>query len=105
MATIVDHTQAHYDVHETPYGKDYAWCPECVIVECGCGERLILKPSMTRCRCGEDHAAIVLEELSTRQQPLEEVLLHPWREKYDQRRRDRRSRSEYYDWLELRELE
>lgn len=103
MTTIIEHAEAHYDVRETPYGKDYAWYPGHVIVECDCGERLSLTPYMTRCHCGEDHTSIVFEELNARR-PLEEGL-HPWREECGPWCGDRRLHAEYHHWLELQELE
>ena len=72
MANITRHTEGHYEVHEVPYGRDYNWNPECVIVECDCGERLTLTASETRCKCGADHTVLVQEELKARA-PSEET--------------------------------
>jgi hypothetical protein len=97
MTTVIERTEGHYEVHEMPYGRDYAWCPDCIVVECECGERLVLTRSETACRCGADHAALVREEL-TEPRPSKKIP-HPWRE-------DRHlPRSEYYEWLELSTLE
>jgi len=75
---VIEHTEGHYDVEEVQFGTVYRWCPECVVVECDCGERLSLTPSQTTCpECGVDHGPIVREELASRQ--LEDELSHPWR--------------------------
>lgn len=75
---VIERTEGHYDVEEVEFGTLYRWCPQCVVVECDCGERLTLTRSETTCeRCGVDHAPIVREELATRQ--LEDELAHPWR--------------------------
>ena len=49
MTTVIERTQGHYEVQETSYGKAYVWCPECVVVECDCGERPILTASQSTC--------------------------------------------------------
>jgi hypothetical protein len=75
---VIERTEGHYDVEEVEFGTLYRWCPQCVVVECDCGERLTLTHSESTCpECGVDHAPIVREELATRQ--LEDELAHPWR--------------------------
>jgi hypothetical protein len=54
MSTVVESTRGHYERKEEPCGESYVWCPECVVVECGCGVRAALTPSQTVCRCGAD---------------------------------------------------
>ncbi len=103
MTVVIARVGARYEVQEMPYGKDYAWCPGHVVVECDCGERLTLTDSATACRCGADHRALVQEELAVRQ-PLD-TALHPWRSEYHRWRKDRHLRSEDQDWLELRTIE
>jgi hypothetical protein len=104
MTTVIGRTEGHYEVHEMPYGRDYAWCPDCIVVECECGERLLLTRSKTACRCGADHTALVWEEL-TDPRPSDKMP-HPWRDEYYHWREDRHlPQSEYYDWLELTTLE
>jgi hypothetical protein len=74
---VIERTEGHYDVQEVQFGTVYRWCPECVVVECDCGERPALTRSESTCpECGTDHAPIVREELATRQ--LEDELAHPW---------------------------
>lgn len=41
MATIIECTEGHYEGQEASYVEAYVWCPECVVVECDCGERLV----------------------------------------------------------------
>lgn len=69
--TVIERTKGHYEVHEVPYATDYAWHPPSVVLECDCGERIILTASMTRCRCGADHADLVQEKLLRRRAGVE----------------------------------
>ncbi len=105
MATIVERTEGHYEVQKTSYGEAYVWCPQCVMVECDCGERLTLTSSMTACRCGADHASLVREELGS-QRPSEGVS-HPWDVEYHEWRKKQGEylRAESHDWLEWRIIE
>jgi hypothetical protein len=64
VITTRERTKERYDVHETPYGKAYAWQPgRVVIIECDCGEKLTFTSSKATCRCEANHAAVVREEL------------------------------------------
>lgn len=78
MMNIVERTEAHYDVQEVEFGRVYKWCPERIVVDCACGQRLVLTSSATTCdRCGADHAASLREEPAARR--LGDEALHPWR--------------------------
>ncbi len=55
MARILERVGAHYEIQELSGGKVYRSCPECVLVECGCGEKVSVTPSMEPCSCGEDY--------------------------------------------------
>ncbi len=78
VVRVIERTEGHYDVREVEFGTVYRWCPDCVLVECDCGERLTLTGSMTTCEgCGADHTDVVNEELAARR--LEEETAHPWR--------------------------
>jgi hypothetical protein len=79
MVTIVEHTEGHYNVQEVEFGRVYRWCPQCVIVDCDCGERLTLTASSTAVcrRCGADHTATVRAELAARR--MGDEVLRPWR--------------------------
>ena len=76
MATVVERTEGRYEVQEVEFGKVYRWCPECIVIECDCGESPTLNRSMTACECGADYAATVQELVSLRSN---EEALHPWR--------------------------
>jgi hypothetical protein len=80
MTTVVECIEGHYEVHKVSYGEAYVWCPECVVVECDCGERPILTTSETVCECGADHAALIREELASRKVP--DGAPHPWEVEY-----------------------
>jgi hypothetical protein len=74
---VIERTEGHYDVQEVQFGTVYRWCPECIVVECDCGERLTLTYSESTCpACGADHAAIIWEELSAR--GVGDETIHPW---------------------------
>jgi hypothetical protein len=81
MAVILERTKGHYDVQEVEFGMVYRWCPESVVVECDCGEKLTLTGSVTICHCcGVDHAGMLREEgeVAGHRQSGDEAL-HPWR--------------------------
>ena len=78
LAKVIECAQARYEVQDVDFGKVYKWCPERVVLECGCGGRLYLNSSMTSCEeCSADHVLAVREELSELRQSDE--TLHPWR--------------------------
>ena len=76
---VVEHLEGHYEAQEVPFGVVYRWCPECVVIECDCGERLTLTSSMATCgECSADHGAVVREEMAIGRR-LEDKDAHPWR--------------------------
>ncbi len=77
MVTVIERSGGRYEVQDVEFGRVYKWCPECVVIECDCGEMTILTPSEATCRCGADHTALVRGEHVTRR--LEDKDLHPWR--------------------------
>ena len=105
MSTVIERTQGHYEVQETSYGEAYVWCPECVVVECDCGERPVLSASQSTCGCGADHAALIGEELASRRSSEEGS--HPLDDEYREWRReqDKSSYSESHYWMEWRFIE
>lgn len=105
MTTIVGCTGGHYEVQKTSYGEDYVWCPESVVVECDCGERLALTASETVCGCGADHGDLVREEIASRQ--ASDRISRPWDVEYDEwrRKRDEYLLSEEIYWLELSRID
>ena len=86
---VVERIAEHYDAQEVEFGRVYKWCPELVVVECDCGERVTLKRAdligskVTACECGADLAAGIREELVP-QLPHQdyEAAHHPWRYRY-----------------------
>jgi hypothetical protein len=85
MTTVIECIEGHYEVQKTSYGEAYVWHPECVVVECDCGERLVLSASETVCSCGLDHAALVREELASRK--ASNGAPHPWEAEYQEWRK------------------
>lgn len=101
---IIERTEAHYRTHEVMYGKVYRWRPECVLVECDCGELLTLANSTELCRCGADYAAIT-QELADRWREKKEGLA-PCRREYEEWLKEKAALpNEHYEWLELRSME
>ena len=105
MTTVIERTQGHYEVQETSYGEAYIWCPECVVVECDCGERPVLTASLSTCGCGAEHAALVREELASRLSS--EEVSHPLEDEYREWRKmqDEFLHSESHYWAEWRVIE
>jgi hypothetical protein len=105
MSTVIAHTQGHYEVQETPYGETFVWCPECVVVECDCGERSVLSASQSTSRCGADHGAVIGKELASKRSS--EQVSHPLEDEYSEWRKRQREflYSESHYWLEWRLME
>ncbi len=105
MPTVIERTQGHYEVQETSYGEAFVWCPECVVVECECGERAVLSTSQSTCGCGADHAYLIREELTSRRSS--EEVSHPWDDKHHHWRKKQQEflHSESHYWLEWRFIE
>src|SRR3712207_8536979 len=64
--SVIECTEGHYEVQRTSYGEAYVWCPECVVVECDCGQRPVLSASRS-----EEHTS----ELQSRQYLVCRLLL------------------------------
>lgn len=103
---ILAYVEAHYEIQEVPYGKVYAWCPECFLVECECGEELIFASSSSPCPCGADYAAVYQElaEMSKEGPQNVEAGSRPWREEDYEFVKDNAAQRRSY-WEELRDLE
>jgi hypothetical protein len=89
---ILERLEEHCEVQEVPFGRVYKWCPQSVVVECDCGESLILKTSVVLsnfkalCHCGAAPTVDIQEGcqshlLEVSRQTLEdyEEHHHPWR--------------------------
>jgi hypothetical protein len=88
VAKVTERVQAHYEIQVVPMGKVYIWCPETIVIECECEEKLTLSGSKKAyCKaycteCGADHQAIVQEALGAHyeeDEDDEEIVSHPWR--------------------------
>jgi hypothetical protein len=63
MATRIERTEGHYEAQQTLYGEAYVCdAQSCLVLECVCGESLVLTASEAVCRCGADHTALVREK-------------------------------------------
>jgi hypothetical protein len=105
MTTVIDHVEGHYETQSMSYGKAYVWCPECVVVECDCGETLILTASESVCWCGTDHEALVRETSAFGHSSDEAP--HPWDREYREwrERQNEYLRSERLYQQELRAID
>jgi len=84
MATVIEYIEGHYNAQATSYGEAYVWCPEHIVMECYCGQRLTLTASDTVCSCGADHVVLVREALAYQRAS------HPWEVDYQEWRRKQR---------------
>ena len=67
---VIKRIPEHYDVQEMPFGKDYRWSPEQVVLECSkCSKSTthkryeIIGSEVIRCECGKGNTARIREEL------------------------------------------
>ena len=93
MTRITRRAEAHYESREVPFGNAYEWHPGYVVLECDCGEELTLTSASTktRCGCGTDYGAVVLD-IQERESRLREKTTRPWhhdaQEREEQQLRD-----------------
>ena len=84
---VIERVAEHYDVQEMPFGRDYRWSPEQVVLECSkCGKKATHKRSefisseVISCECGKANTARIREELVIQVLDEEhEAHHHPWR--------------------------
>jgi hypothetical protein len=82
-AKVIECIGGHYENVQVPFGRVYRWYPECIVAECGCGERMILTCSTSSCaECATDYAPLV-EEWLPAAQPQAYEDLHPWHQQRD----------------------
>ena len=75
---VIERIGGYYEAQEVSFGVVYQWHSGYLLIECGCGERLVLTCFISTCSdCGADYAAVVQEELAGG--CSEEEALHPWR--------------------------
>jgi hypothetical protein len=56
---IRERVEGHYEVEEVPYGEVYKWTPGHALVECECGQLILVDATTTTCPCGADYTAVV----------------------------------------------
>ena len=81
MARIIKGIAAHYETHEVTFGRSYEWHPEYIIVECGCGQKLLLTgtSNLPSCpECGLDYGWLVHEIRRREKRRLRDEDEHPW---------------------------
>jgi hypothetical protein len=78
---IIERVQAHYEVHEVPFGITYEWHPAYVALECDCGQKVTLSATSTTTTCsgcGADLGDAFVHDLQEREDRLPDKLSHPW---------------------------
>ena len=83
---VIERVAEHYAVQEMPFGRDYKWSPEQVILECSkCGKKTTHKRSeiigseLISCECGKANTAHIREELVIQLIDEEyDAHHHPW---------------------------
>ncbi|MBA3475046.1 MAG: hypothetical protein H0T57_17795 [Rubrobacter sp.] len=82
---VIERIAAHYDTQEVEFGRIYRWCPECIVVECDCSERMTLKrldiiiDSGVICEeCGAKVSPRIREEVVIELLDEDYVAIHPW---------------------------
>jgi hypothetical protein len=100
---IIERVEARYETREVPFGKVYEWHPAYVVLECDCGEQLILTATstITGCPCGARLGGFVYN-LREREDRLPDRLTHPWfydsQSRAQQRLRDETTYPEGSPW-------
>ena len=106
---IIERVEAHYELREFPFGKVYEWHPAHLVLECDCGEKLILTPtsstittsSCSRCGAELDVDGFV-RDIKEHEGRLPDRLTHPWfydaQVRADQRLRDEAAYPEGSPW-------
>ena len=98
MSRIEKATPAHYESHEVPFGRSYEWHPEQIIVECDCGQKLLLTgtSNLPSCpECGLDYGSLVHEIRRREKRRLRDEDEHPWQ--YD----DQGQEDQHYETSKL----
>jgi len=93
MSKVEVEIKGHYELEETPYGKDYKWVAAHALIECDCGQAMDVDAHHTICpKCGADHT-VVAREVAGRH--LSEDVLHPWHRDYEKWLEYKKRRPEY----------
>jgi hypothetical protein len=80
MDTATVSIEGHYEAQETPFGNDYMWVPERVLVECSCGNVVVHSSATLICECGTDHTAVVQR---VAKHSFTDNIIHPWHPEYE----------------------
>ena len=82
---VIQRVAEHYDTQEIEFGRIYRWCPECVVVECDCGERMTLRrldiiiaSKLTCEECGAKVSPRIREEVVIELLDEDDAAIHPW---------------------------
>jgi hypothetical protein len=104
MARIDKAIAAHYETHEVPFGRIYKWHPEYIIIECDCGQKLLITgtSNIPTCpQCSADYGSLV-HDIRHREERLRDEEVHPWnyneRSRADQHLRDEEACTEDSPW-------
>jgi|SRR5215207_6104796 len=107
---VIERIAEHYDVQEMPFGRDYRWSPEQVVIACSkCGKRMtytrleIIGSEVIECECGKANTVRIREELVILLLDEEyEAHHHPWfydaQEQAKQHKRDEVAYPEDSPW-------
>jgi hypothetical protein len=103
---ILERVEGRYESTEFPFGKTYEWHPGYVVLECDCGEKVILNAASTITTCSRCGANLDVEDfvhdLQEREDYLPDKLTHPWfydaREQAHQHQRDEATYPEGSPW-------
>ena len=106
MTATKERVKGHYEVEEVPYGKVYKWTAGHALVECDCGQLLLMHQTDTTAtcpECGADYAGAV-DGLEGK--PLvEEEVFYPEYQAFAEWQREEKAHPEYNEWLEWQALE
>jgi hypothetical protein len=100
---VIERVEARYEAREVPFGKVYEWHPTYVVLQCDCGERLILAATSTTtaCPCGAALGGFV-HDMQQHEARLPDNLTHLWlhdaRARPAQRIRDETAYTEGSPW-------
>jgi hypothetical protein len=104
VTRIIEDIPAHYETHEVPFGRSYEWHPEHIIVECDCGQKLLITgtSNLPSCpECGADYASLV-HDIRHREEQMRDEDIHPWhydeQSRADQHLRDEEACAEDSPW-------
>ena len=100
---IIERVEACYEAREVPFGKVYEWHPAYVVLECDCGEQLILTATSTTtdCSCGARLGGFV-HDMQQHEDHLPDRRTHPWfydaKERAEQHQQDEAAYPEGSSW-------